>query len=194
VLQNSHKSDDSLEKYRNYLLVLARRQMDGRLKAKLDASDIVQQALLNALTAREQFHGESEPERIGWLRAILKNTIAMAGRKFAQSCRDIGLEVSLEKQLAQSSVRLERWLAADASTPSIKLSREEQLWEVLEALSNLPNDQRQAIELHHLQELPFAEVARQMNRTKPSVAGLIFRGMRELRSQLLKSQSEVRPR
>ncbi len=113
----------------------------------------------------------------------------MAGRKFAQGCRDVALEVSLDNQLVQSSVRLERWLAADVSSPSLRLRREEQLLEALGALAKLPADQREAIELHHLQELRFAEVAKRMERSKPSVAGLIFRGMRALRKEVLDTES-----
>jgi RNA polymerase sigma-70 factor (ECF subfamily) len=59
-----------------------------------------------------------------------------------------------------------------------------------DALTKLPADQRQAIELHHLQGCPLAEVARQLDRSKGAVAALLFRGLRKLREVLAESQRE----
>jgi RNA polymerase sigma-70 factor (ECF subfamily) len=49
---------------------------------------------------------------------------------------------------------------------------------------DLPDDQREAIEMHHLQGMPLAQVADAMGRSKPSVAGLIFRGVTAVRKRL----------
>jgi len=177
-------SDIQIERYRNYLCLLARQQLGPRLRGKLDASDIVQETLLQAYTSRDQFRGQSEPERIGWLHTILMNKLAGVFRQFSRSCRDIDLEVTLEKQLRDSSARLESWLAADGSSPSARLGGQEQLLHLAAALAELPVDQREAIEMHHLQGLPLTEVACLMGRSKPSVAGLIFRGVTAVRKRL----------
>ena len=52
------------------------------------------------------------------------------------------------------------------------------------ALGQLPEDQRLAIELHHLKGCTVAEAAEQMGRTKNAVVGLLFRGMKRLRQLL----------
>lgn len=189
---HSEFTDEQIDRYRQYLMVLATRQIGHRLQGKLDASDIVQQTLLNAHAAHDQFRGRSEAERLGWLRSILRNTFAMAGRQLARQCRDINLEVSLEQQFDDSHDRLEHWLSASVSTPSFRLRREEELVSLVTVLSQLPVEQREAIELHHLQDLPFAEVAAKMNRSKASVAGLIFRGIRSLRNALAEPESSAR--
>ena len=62
--------------------------------------------------------------------------------------------------------------------------REERLLEVAEALAGLPDNQREAIELHHLRGCSLADAARQMGRTTASVAGLIRRGLITLRKRL----------
>ena len=94
----------SIEDYRDYLLLLVRLQMGPRLRAKLDASDVVQQAILHAHERRAQFRGATEGEWLAWLRAILANALAAAARRFDAQARDPGRERSLEAELERSSV------------------------------------------------------------------------------------------
>jgi RNA polymerase sigma-70 factor, ECF subfamily len=112
--------EQPLEAYRNYLRVLVRLQLGTRLQAKMDVSDIVQQALLQAHASREQFRGNCEAERLAWLRAILANALAAAARRFDAGTRDLDRERSLEADLDRSSSRLECLLAADQTSPSEK--------------------------------------------------------------------------
>jgi RNA polymerase sigma-70 factor (ECF subfamily) len=173
-----------LDRYGDYLRLLARLQLNPRLQAKLDASDVVQQTLLQAHEHREQFRGRSEAELIGWLRTILANTLAGAVRRFGAEARDLGREQSLEHSLAESSARLEGWLAAEQSSPSERVMRHEELVRLAGAIAQLPDEQRHVIELHHLKGLPIADVAESLQRTKPAVMGLLFRGLKKLRSLL----------
>ncbi len=167
-----------LAAYRDYLLLLARAQLEPGLRAKLDPSDVVQQTLVKAQQNLEQFRGENSAELAGWLRRILVNTLIDAARKYG---REQDWQRSLEQDLEQSSARLEAWLAADQSSPSEAAQRQEQVLLLASALAQLPEDQRVAIELHHLHQGSVAEIATRMNRTEASVAGLLRRGLKRLR-------------
>ena len=178
-----------LEGYRDYLRLLARTQLGPRLQAKLDASDVAQQTILQAHQARRQFRGTTEAEKLAWLRAILANVLAAAARRFEARARDVGRERSLEGDLGLSSSRLECLFAADQTSPSQRAVRAEELLRLAAALTRLPDDQRQVVELHHLRGLPVAEVAAQLGRTRAAVVGLLFRGLKRLR-QLLRGPGE----
>jgi RNA polymerase sigma-70 factor (ECF subfamily) len=171
-----------LERYRAYLGLLARAWLPAPLRGQLSSSDIVQQTLLQAHSKRKQFRGHSEEEYRAWLRAILAHLLADAARRCSpgQGSR----AQSLERALEESSLRLERWLAADESSPSRGLMRQERLLELAEALARLPEDQRTALELRYLQGLSVAETCRRMGRGTPSVANLLYRGLKGLRERL----------
>lgn len=173
-----------LEGYRDYLRLLARIQLSPRFQAKLDPSDIVQQTLLEAHKCRGQFRGESEPERLAWLRAILANVLAATARRFTTGSRELGRERSLEADVDLSSSRLESLLAADQTSPSERSARGENLLRLAHAMACMPPDQRQVVELHHLNGMSLTEVAAIIGRTRPAVAGLLFRGLNTLRDLL----------
>jgi RNA polymerase sigma-70 factor (ECF subfamily) len=170
-----------LESFRNYLMLLARARLDGRLRSKLDPADLVQQTMTRALERREQFRGASDEQRAAWLGTLLAHVMVDALRKHA---RPDGAERSLEAALEQSSARLEAFLAADQTSASGRVEKHERLVRLADAMVALPEDQRRSIELKHLQGLPLVDVARQMNRSVPAVAGLLQRGMRTLRIDL----------
>src|SRR2546421_11428663 len=92
-----------LEGYREYLRLLARLQLDPRLRGKVDPSDLVQQTLLKAYLARDQFRGQTPEQRAAWLRQSLANTLAHTVRDYGRARRDAALERSLEAALADSS-------------------------------------------------------------------------------------------
>jgi RNA polymerase sigma-70 factor (ECF subfamily) len=178
-----------LERCREYLCMLARLQISPRLQSKLDHSDVVQQTLLKAHAKRDQFRGGSDAELMAWLRQILANQLAEAFRKFGAEARDLSREQSLQAGLEDSSARLETWLASDQSSPSQRVMREEQHFRLAQALAALPEDQRQAVELHHLQGYAVAEAGALMNRSRAAVVGLLFRGLKKLRQLLDNSEA-----
>ena len=174
----------SLESYRGYLGMIARLSLDQRLQGKVDPSDLVQQTLLKAHQAIDQWRGTGPGEQAAWLRQILARTLADEVRRYHRGKRDAGLERSLLAGLDESSIRLEAWLADDQTSPSEQAIRQEQLLRLAEALDAMPEDQRQAVELHHLKGWSLDQIGTQLGRSKASVAGLIRRGIRALRQRL----------
>src|SRR6516225_11525681 len=128
-----------LERFREFLRLLARLQLGPKLQGKFDASDVVQQTLLEAYAKRDQFRG-SEAEHAAWLRQILAHNLADALRAFGQAKRDAGRERSIEAAIQESSARLGAWLAAEQSSPSQRVQRHEEAVRLAEALAELPAD------------------------------------------------------
>ncbi|HJZ90362.1 MAG TPA: sigma-70 family RNA polymerase sigma factor [Gemmataceae bacterium] len=170
-----------LDRYRAYLHLLARLNLADRLRGKFDPSDLVQQTLLQAHQNLGRFRGRTDAELAAWLRQILAHHLARLIRDFARAKRDVAAERSLEEELGASSARLGDWLAADQSSPSDRVARDESAVRLAEALADLPELQREALVLQHWQGLSLAEIGERLGRTPAAVAGLIKRGLRRLR-------------
>jgi RNA polymerase sigma-70 factor (ECF subfamily) len=176
--------EQPLDRYRPYLILLARTQLNPRLGCRVDASDIVQQTLLEAHAKRGEFRGGIGAHRGAWLRQILAHNLADALRGISRGKRDLHREQSLEASVNQSSTRLGDLLAADQSAPGDPLDREERAVQMAEALAELPEAQREALVMQYWQGMSLAEIAAQMSRTPAAVAGLLKRALKQLRQQL----------
>ena len=184
VAQPTGSSALAPERFRPYLRMLAELQIGHGVDLRIDPSDIVQQTLLDAHRDRAQFRGETEGEMAAWLRRLLSCNLVDAARAIGRAKRDVGRERSLEAVLDASSARLESWLAAEQSSPSERAERNEAILRLVDALALLPEANRQALILRHCQGLSLAEISARLGRTPPAVAGLLKRGLAELRNLL----------
>lgn len=174
----------AIEKHRDYLALLSQLQIDRRLQGKVDLSGVVQQTLWDAAQAFQKATFENSAVRLAWLRKTLAHNLIDEVRKVTGSKRNAFREQSIERALEQSSIRLASWLAAEASSPSHKVDRDERALQLAAALSRLLPDEREVVILRHWQNWSLAEIADQLKRTKAAVAGLLKRALRKLREDL----------
>lgn len=173
----------SLERYRSYLVLLARWHWNPRLQGKLDPSDVAQQTLVQAWQALDDFRGGTDGELRAWLRRILTRYLAELARDFGREKRNVAKEQSLEVVIADSSQRLESWLDDQQSSPQERAERNEHLLQLAEAIAGLPESQQEAISLHYLHGMTAVEIAEVMDRSRTAVAGLLKRGLHTLRTR-----------
>lgn len=174
---------DEFETLRVDLQVLARAGISASLRGKLDPEDLVQQTLLKAYQSRDTWRGTSPAQVRAWLRSILTHLLIDQVRKFggASGCRT---EHSIEQARAGPAVHPAGTLPDRGSSPSHRASRHERNLLLAQALNRLPADQRRAVELRHLQGRSLDEVAAQMAKSEPAIAGLVRRGLLALRADL----------
>jgi RNA polymerase sigma-70 factor (ECF subfamily) len=171
-----------VEEFRDFLRRLAGNRFPARLRGKLDPSDVVQQTLLEAHRRQAQFRGTTDGEQAAWLRLMLLHNLADAGRAFRQDCRDLGREQPLAGPASSSRAAIEP--AADESSPSQQAERAELAERLAEALTALPEGQREAVVLYYWHGAAVAEIAKELGRTPAAVAGLLKRGLKQLRQVL----------
>jgi RNA polymerase sigma-70 factor, ECF subfamily len=175
---------DDLERQRAALLLLARLQLGPALRNKIDLSGVVQETLLEAHQAGPQFDALEAGQRAAWLRRALAHNLGDEIRKLTTGKRDVRRDHSLEAALEDSVSRIEGWLAAQQSSPSQQVHRQERAAELMQALALLPEAQREALVLRHCENWSLADISRHLERTPAAVAGLLKRGLKQLREYL----------
>jgi RNA polymerase sigma-70 factor (ECF subfamily) len=170
-----------LERLRPKIHRLAERRISRSTSVEFDASDLAQQVLSRVAMSLDGFRGEVDGALAGWLRKIVENLAADELRRAQADIRDSRRTVSIEGNLSG--------ITADASSPSQRLSRNEEITRVQAAIERLPLDQANAVRLRHLQQMSITEIAARMQKSELATRQLIFRGMTGLRA-LLDSDTE----
>lgn len=170
--------EELLATFRPRVRRIARDSLSLGLTPRCDESDLTQLTLLTAATALSAFRGETEGEFTAWLQAILRQHVTAMHRHHVQAER--------------RSVIRERPSDADSfpvpssmqGTPSRLLLHKEQRQEIDDALEHLPWEQREAVRLRFLDEWSTGQIADFLGKTERAVAGLIRRGISQLKSTL----------
>lgn len=173
-----------MEEFRAYLETLTFIQIDPRLRSKFSVSDIIQNTLLEAWRELKRIETLDDDGRKRWLRKMLVNNLLEEIARWRTRGRDVRLEQSLEAAAAESSCRLQSWLAIEDSSPSEQAMRKEKSLRLLEALSKLDARQREALILQKYHGWTLAQIAEHLGCTTGTVAGLHARGLKELRQLL----------
>jgi RNA polymerase sigma-70 factor (ECF subfamily) len=171
----------ALQAYRNYLLEIARDEIDRALQAKGGASDLVQETFLEASRAFPRFHGQSAPELRAWLRALLLRHVAKHGRRFRTTLkRRVAAEVSLGTLPDGQEVPL----GGATPTPSAGVAADEELRLLQQALERLPDDYRRVVHLRYQEGRTFEEIGPLMGRTANAVRLLWLRAVERVKQEL----------
>jgi RNA polymerase sigma-70 factor (ECF subfamily) len=170
---------------REYLGGVAHNQVESWLRAKVDASDLVQQTLFEAHRDFERFSGATGNELLAWLRRILThNALDLVRQYHGTAKRQARREVHLRTAGDESAVHGVSEPASPEASPSEIVIRRDDEQRVALALAELTEDHRDVIVLRNLERLPFDDVARLMNRTRPAAQMLWMRAMKKLQDAL----------
>jgi RNA polymerase sigma-70 factor (ECF subfamily) len=169
---------------RSYLGLIARSQVETWLQRKVDASDLVQQTMLEAHCDFARFEGRSEKEFLAWVRKILSHNAADFVRRYRGTAkRQAGREVPF-RDPSETVPRGASEPASAGMTPSQEFLLLDSELRVTAALTELPADYQEVILLRNFQRLPFSEVAQRMRRSRPAVQMLWMRAIRKLQEAL----------
>jgi RNA polymerase sigma-70 factor (ECF subfamily) len=164
---NRQAFDQLLAQHRPYLRKLVELRMDAKLRPRVDPSDVVQEAQLEAVRRLDAYLEQSPmPFRL-WLRQLAYDRMLMMRRRHVKAARRaVGHEVALPEQ---SSLLLAQQLLSQGSTPSQKLNQEDLARRVRQAVSQLPDADREVLLMRTFEGLSFEEVG-YLLRTDPAAA------------------------
>ncbi|HEX4071446.1 MAG TPA: sigma-70 family RNA polymerase sigma factor [Planctomycetaceae bacterium] len=169
------------ETCRNYLLLVANISVGDDLRARVAASDLVQETFLEAGEIFERFTGSSTEELLRWLTRILENKLGNAVKRHLRAAKR---DASREVQLGGDTCLLDGFRDELCPPPSDILADHEEGDRIHAVVLQLPFDYRQVIDLRVNQALSYAQVGRAMNRTGDAARKLFVRAIDDLRSRM----------
>lgn len=184
-------SDDSRrwKEFRQYLHAITRQRIPDA--GAEDCSDLVQRTLLEAHQQHSAGNSPSEPRHFRhWLRRILCCNLADAARDARRQKRDARRETRLDARDLRSAETPE--LIDDQTSPSQRVSRDERKATIRALVTELPKTNRRVIQMRFFEQRRIAEIAEAVGLSESAVAGLIFRSLRLLKSDL--ADGDVRSR
>lgn len=181
-----------LSEQRRPLLAFIERQLGTSLRRKLEVEDVFQELSVEAVRALADADFEHR-DPFSWLCQIAERRIIDAHRHFygAQK-RDAGREVPLGNPGGDSQhAAIIDLLVASMTTPTQALSRKGHELRLFEALSTLPQDQREALRLRYLEGLPSKEIAERLGKSDGAIRVMLTRALSRLQ-QILGPQDAPR--
>ncbi|MGV3483165.1 MAG: sigma-70 family RNA polymerase sigma factor [Planctomycetaceae bacterium] len=165
-----------LQRFRDYLLLVAQRRMRPRLRAKFGASDVVQRGMLDASASIGMFRGSSEAEMRQWLKKIVVHTLIDETRRYTSTDRR-----RLDRELVAPN-----WcaVAPRENEPSHHVCCQEDDERLLLAIDRLPARQRYVVEARHKEGRSYADIAARLETTEGAARKLMARAIDELRIQM----------
>ena len=178
--------------YRSQLRRMVDFRMDRRLAGRIDSSDVVQQAYIEAQSRIHHFRNQSTASPYLWLRQITQQTlIDLHRRHLLTKNRDIKREIPINAPgYADSAVynAAER-LAGQVSSPSQAAMHLEMVAQLRQALNDMDNIDREVLLLRHFEEMGNRDVAEVLGIGEAAASNRYVRALKRLKQILNRSSS-----
>src|SRR5437016_5461025 len=174
-------------RYRDRLRRMVDLRLDRRLQARIDASDVVQEAYVDVVSRLEEYLRDPRLPLFLWLRLVVGDRLTKLHRHhLGTRMRDAGLEVSLYRRAlpAASSAALAAQLLGKHTSPTQAAVRAERILRLQEALNTLEPMDREVLSLRHFEELSLAETAQALEIGESAAAKRYICALTRLKSIL----------
>jgi RNA polymerase sigma-70 factor (ECF subfamily) len=171
---------------RGHLTTLAAADLPSAIRAKVAASDIVQETACDAHRAFADFDGVTQEEFFAWLRSILQHNVIDAVRRFEGSLkRDVRRETPLRTGEDLPAVhRNGHRPTALGRPPEMSAIRREDASAVTSAVDRLPDDYRLVLHLRYWDGLTFQQIGDRIGRSAEAVRKVWYRAVQRLQADL----------
>jgi RNA polymerase sigma-70 factor, ECF subfamily len=174
-------------RYRDRLRHMVRLRLDRRLAGRVDASDVLQEAFLEATKRLTPQSRERAMPAFLWLRLVTGQAlIDLHRRHLGAKMRDAALEVSLHRgSLPQaSSLSLAELLLGRFTSPTRAAQRAEMQHRLQEALNRMDPIDREVLVLRHFEELSNVETAQVLGLEPTAASNRYIRALKRLKEIL----------
>jgi RNA polymerase sigma-70 factor, ECF subfamily len=179
--------EDLFQRSRERLRRMVEFRLDRRLQGRVDASDVLQDAFLEASQRFEEYRRNPAMPVFLWLRFLVaQRLITLHRRHLGVQARDASLEVSLDygPLPAACSEALAAQLLGSFTSPSAAAVRAERAARLQEALNAMDPIDREVLSLRHFEQLSRAETAQVLGITESAAGKRYLRAVQRLKKLL----------
>jgi RNA polymerase sigma-70 factor (ECF subfamily) len=176
-----------LERHRQRLRRMISLRLDQRLQGRIDASDVIQEAYVQASARLEEYLRQPTMPFYLWLRFLTgQKLVELHRHHLGTQMRDAGREVSLYRGSlpATSSAALAAQLLGRDTRPSEAAVRAERKIRLQEALNTMDLTDREVLALRHFEQLTTPEVGQVLGITEAAASKRYLRALRRLKDIL----------
>jgi RNA polymerase sigma-70 factor (ECF subfamily) len=167
--------------YAERILWMVRFRMSKELRSKLESMDIVQDTLVHALGGLGGFTYKNEGDFVRWLSMIVENELRGSLRNLHAAKRDIRKVVRFDDDGPTTEGRYAGMpTPVDATTPSVIISKRDDLARLEKAIDELKPEYREVIVLAKINGLSYNEMGQRLGKSDDAVRKLVSRAMAEL--------------
>jgi RNA polymerase sigma-70 factor, ECF subfamily len=173
-----------LEQYRSRLRRMVRLRLDPRLQGRVDTSDVIQEAFIDAARRLPDYVREPKAPFFLWLRFLTgQKLLELRRRHLGAEVRDAGREVSLYRgsMPEASSACLAAQLVGKVTAPLQAAIRAEMKLRLQEALNGMDPVDREVLALRHFEQLSNAEVAEVLGLAGSGASSRYLRALKRLK-------------
>jgi RNA polymerase sigma-70 factor (ECF subfamily) len=157
---------------------MIRFRMSKELRSKLESMDVVQDTLIHALNGLGGFTYKNEGDFVRWLSKIAENELRGSLKKLHADKRDIRREVGIGTYgPTPTSEAVGAPGPIQATTPSVILSKKEDLSKLEEAIDELKPEYREVIVLAKIEGLSYKKIGERVGKSADAVGMLLSRAM-----------------
>jgi RNA polymerase sigma-70 factor (ECF subfamily) len=174
-------------RYRDRLRRMVDIRLDRRLVARVDPSDVIQDAYLDVARRLDEYLGDPKMPLLLWLRYIVGERLLKVHRQhLGVQARDVAREISLYREALPeaSSAALAAQLLGRNTSPTNAAARAERMLRVQEALNSLDPIDREVLSLRHFEQLNRRETAQALGIEDAAAGKRYIRALKRLKDAL----------
>lgn len=168
--------DAFLDRIRPVLMAIARDLVDRDLQAKIGASDLVQETMLDVVRDLDSIRSQDPKQIERWYREVLFNNFRDLTRFFRRTRkRSINKEIPLTDDIPDKRSNLR---------PEQPIVRQEQLLTMQQAIGRLPPPHQQMLKWRYLDRLSYRKIASMVSRKEDAVRMMVNRSLDRLKREM----------
>ena len=195
IAQPAKELSALLSQHRERLRRMVELRMDRRLQGRIDPSDVIQEAFVEASMRYAEYNRDREVPPFIWLRFLTGQKIVQVHRQhLGVQARDVGREISIYRSNTPEATThaLAAQLVGKHSSPTQAAAKAELKVRLEQALNQMDEIDREVLALKHFEQLTTRELSTLLGISQEAAYKRYVRALKRLKAVMQDAESDIR--